>query len=205
MRTRLSLTFLSFRACLTSSGIATANGSLEFSLYYSACSLLAIQKDERDVRQVLAVKIGGLMYICYLIWYEIKSIIFSKWEYFKDVYNYNDFLLVVSYVLIFIFDALSLYREGLQILYSVTLMFCFFKSINLLRQFKGFNFLISMLLSVFKDLKYFIMLYSMVLAIYGIIFTILEIQPSTDDLDYYSGINLAGYIIMSFRASIGDF
>eukprot|EP00347_Sterkiella_histriomuscorum_P019929 403339764 len=63
---------------------------------------------------------------------------------------------------------------------------------------------VSMLKAVFMDLRYFIMLYVFVLIVYGLIFTLLKIKTSPDNIEY-EGINYFGYFIMAFRASTGDF
>ena len=62
----------------------------------------------------------------------------------------------------------------------------------------------SMIEAVFFDLKYFIALYSLVVILYAMIFTLLLSKPG-ETPDEYKGINLMGYFIMSFRSSMGDF
>ena len=73
-----------------------------------------------------------------------------------------------------------------------------------LRLINSFSFLVSMLLEVFLDLKYFISLYAIIILMYGLIFTLLKIKTSEEDTEY-QGINYFGYFIMAFRASTGDF
>ena len=79
-----------------------------------------------------------------------------------------------------------------------------FKLFFYLRVINGFSFLVSMLKEVFLDLKYFISLYAIVIIFYGLIFTLLRIKTSEDDIEY-EGISYFGYYIMAFRASTGDF
>ena len=64
-----------------------------------------------------------------------------------------------------------------------------------------------MLVEVFIDLRYFLAFYSFVNILFGLIFTLLEIPTSdgTSTEDYYNGFSLAGYYVMAFRASTGDF
>lgn len=64
-----------------------------------------------------------------------------------------------------------------------------------------------MLEAVFLDLKYFIAFYSIVVFIYSVIFTVL-LTSTTGGLmtmEEYDGIGLTGFLIMSFRTSLGDF
>ena len=64
-----------------------------------------------------------------------------------------------------------------------------------------------MLQSVFSDLGYFILLYALVIILYGLIFTLIGVQVASDSeyMAYYNGISNFGYFVMSFRTSIGDF
>eukprot|EP00347_Sterkiella_histriomuscorum_P020414 403337896 len=61
-----------------------------------------------------------------------------------------------------------------------------------------------MLKAVFLDLRFFIMLYAFVVIVYGLIFTLLKIKTSDENIEY-DGISYFGYFIMAFRASTGDF
>eukprot|EP00347_Sterkiella_histriomuscorum_P018008 403347138 len=63
---------------------------------------------------------------------------------------------------------------------------------------------VSMLKAVFMDLRFFIMLYAFVVIVYGLIFTLLKIKTSDENIEY-DGISYFGYFIMAFRASTGDF
>jgi hypothetical protein len=58
-----------------------------------------------------------------------------------------------------------------------------------------------MIKGVFKDLKYFLLFYMMVILLFSILF----LNLSLDLGDTYEGIGHAGYIITSIRASLGDF
>jgi hypothetical protein len=44
----------------------------------------------------------------------------------------------------------------------------------------------------------------MVIGLFGLMFSLLKIKSSDDD-DIYTGMSYAGYYIMAFRASTGDF
>ena len=91
-----------------------------------------------------------------------------------------------------------------NILYSITVIFLAIRLFSFLRLFSGFSFLVSMLKEVFYDLRYFISLYGIVVFLYGLIFTLLKIKTSDEDVEY-DGLSYFGYYIMAFRASMGDF
>jgi hypothetical protein len=58
-----------------------------------------------------------------------------------------------------------------------------------------------MLLTVFRDLKPFILFFGTVIAFFSIIFAILL----KDDLINYEGLGPVGYFIIAMRESIGDY
>ena len=64
-----------------------------------------------------------------------------------------------------------------------------------------------MLEAVFIDLRYFIAFYSIVILLYGGIFTLVlsTLSNGAMNMEEYEGIGLLGYLIMSFRTSMSDF
>ncbi|CDW88576.1 UNKNOWN [Stylonychia lemnae] len=71
-----------------------------------------------------------------------------------------------------------------------------------LRIYEGFSFLVQMLASVFKDLKYFLIFFIIFIIQFGIIFLVLF---KAQDIDEYNGMNKLAYFLMAFRISSGDF
>ena len=69
-----------------------------------------------------------------------------------------------------------------------------------LRTFDGFSFLVSMLKEVFLDLKHFLLFYTFIIIMFGLMFWVLQITAN----DYEGLIFPLGYIIMAFRESLGD-
>eukprot|EP00347_Sterkiella_histriomuscorum_P013718 403363632 len=161
--------------------------------------------DDRSLTQQLILKLVCISYFILQEVYEFRMIkrIGLK-EYFSDSWNIIDQALVVLYIVIVIIDTQSKIYEGVVVMQSVMLLILFVKLCELLRVFQGFSFQVTMLKAVFYDIRYFISLYSFVVIVYGLIFTLLKIKTSDENVEY-TGIDYFGYFIMSFRASMGDF
>eukprot|EP00347_Sterkiella_histriomuscorum_P001568 403371532 len=160
--------------------------------------------NEPRVQQVI-VKSVCWTYLIFLTYYEIKSMILQGFfSYFSEFFNYGDFAIIIVYMTTSILDLSQNEPQYIRILYSIVLVLSFIKLIAYLRLYKGFSFLVSMIEAVFFDLKYFIALYTLVVVLYAMIFTLLLSKPG-ETPEEYKGINLMGYFIMSFRTSMGDF
>eukprot|EP00347_Sterkiella_histriomuscorum_P007196 403349897 len=125
-------------------------------------------------------------------------------NYLSEFFNYGDLAIIATYMLTSILDIMDTVPVNISILYSILLILSFIKLTAYLRLYKGFSFLVSMIEAVFLDLKFFIALYSMVLALYAMIFTLLLAKPG-EVPEEYQGIGLIGFFVMSFRTSMGDF
>ncbi|CDW79046.1 serine threonine protein kinase [Stylonychia lemnae] len=166
---------------------------------------LVLYEDQRSIYQQWTVKIIGIFYILFQLQYEFKTILVQGvLNYLSEYWNYVDIFLILLYVGCGIIDLMHTNFQLERLLYSICLVFVFIKFFSYLRIFQGFSFLVQMLRAVFVDLKFFIALYGIVIVLYGLIFTILEIKADVDDSEY-QGISYFGYFIMSFRASTGDF
>ena len=80
-------------------------------------------------------------------------------------------------------------------------LLAFIKVTFFLRIFDGFSFLVQMISSVFDDLKYFLMFFSLFMTTFAVMISIL-INPG--DMKDYEDIGVFGYLAMAFRSSIGD-
>jgi len=121
-------------------------------------------------------------------------------EYLKDPWNIFDISLVVFYCLYVISNYANV-NENTRIGFNcAVLMLCFIKLNFFLRMFEGFSFLVSMLIAVFGDLKFFIIIFLMIIIEFGLLFTI--VVPASDA---YDRVGLLGYYLMSLRTSFGEF
>eukprot|EP00347_Sterkiella_histriomuscorum_P017795 403347964 len=159
---------------------------------------------ERDTVMLIIPKIFCLIYVILMERYEYKILKqVGLRKYFEDPWNYSDQVFALLYLACIIVDWIQGHDDAQQIMLSIMCFFVFTKLCSNLRVFKGFSFQMSMLKAVFFDIRYFILLYTFVIGMYGLIFTLLKIKANDDDT-YYEGISYLGFFVMSFRASIGD-
>ena len=83
----------------------------------------------------------------------------------------------------------------------VIIGFTFVKFLFFLRIFNQLSFLIQMLILVFKDLRWFLFFFVLVILFFTLFLAVLL----KDDLSSYDGIGPVGYFIIALRESIGDF
>eukprot|EP00347_Sterkiella_histriomuscorum_P000920 403374018 len=166
---------------------------------------VADEEDSRSTVQQLVLKLTCVGYLLLQEYYEFSMLRrIGIVEYTTDLWNIIDQAMTLLYFVIVIVDIQEIAYNGIVILHSVMLILVFIKLCEILRVFQGFSYQVSMLKAVFMDLRYFIMLYGFVLIVYGLIFTLLRIKTSSENIEY-EGINYFGYFIMAFRASTGDF
>eukprot|EP00347_Sterkiella_histriomuscorum_P003812 403362845 len=161
--------------------------------------------DSRSIIQQLVVKLTCVGYLLLQEYYELLMISRIGFvNYFNDLWNVVDQALTLLYFVIVIIDTQEITYNGIVIMHSCMLILIFIKLCEVLRVFQGFSYQVSMLKAVFMDLRFFIMLYAFVVIVYGLIFTLLKIKTSDENIEY-DGISQFGYFIMAFRASTGDF
>eukprot|EP00347_Sterkiella_histriomuscorum_P018376 403345736 len=135
------------------------------------------EQDSRSIIQQLVLKLTCIGYLLHQEYYELLMISRIGFvNYFNDLWNVIDQALTLLYFLIVIIDTQEITYDGI----------------------------VSMLKAVFMDLRFFIMLYAFVVIVYGLIFTLLKIKTSDENIEY-DGISYFGYFVMAFRASTGDF
>eukprot|EP00347_Sterkiella_histriomuscorum_P003632 403363541 len=157
--------------------------------------------DERNMIVLYISKAISLIVLIYFFIYEIKQALKQE-GYLKEIWNFFDYTLIVSYLLEIIIEAANPYHDSLAIIKVLVVCLTFLKISFFLRIYDGFSFLVSMMAAVFVDLKYFIGFFIIFILQFGIIFAILFDATSIDE---YSGIGIVGYFMMAFRTSSGDF
>ena len=140
--------------------------------------------------------------LLYFSYYEINSAIKQTIrEYIRDGWNFIDFSLISTYIAACCLYALGTFSNLNLLLNCAVVILAFIKATFFLRIFEGFSFLVPMMIGVFSDLKYFMMFFIFVIALFGILFSILLQETS----DTYNGISSVGNFMMVFRTSLGDF
>ncbi|CDW84948.1 UNKNOWN [Stylonychia lemnae] len=143
---------------------------------------------------------GGVL--IYFLIYEIQQIRVQKGEYFNDGWNYFDFSHILAFTTFCILDFTSESQEYLILIKILVIVLSFMKLFFFLRIYDGFSFLVQMMAGVFKDLKYFMMFFIIIILQFGMIFLVLF---QAKQIDEYNGINKLAYFLMAFRISSGDF
>ena len=150
----------------------------------------------------IADKVVGAFILAYFISYEIITFKNQGKDYMKQIWNYLDWIIFILYFTLFAIDILAYYDEYLyfadstaKILRTLLIFAVFFKYYFFLRIFKGFSFLVSMLLIVFRDLVYFLGLYILIIIQFGVMLSTLQ---NTNVDPNYSGINNFGYMLDAY-------
>ena len=114
---------------------------------------------------ICSITMGGVAFI------EFLQIIKEKLEYFKDLWNYFDVLLIISWYSLYLLRAYQNFEPivkddkllpdytseiiSMNMLRTAVVILSFIKIISYMRTFQGFASLIMMLRIVIHDLRYF--------------------------------------------------
>jgi hypothetical protein len=134
--------------------------------------------------------------------YELKTYSKNKKEYMSDLWNFFDFFLIAINLTIINLDFFYTYVTPQVILNTLMLLLIFTKICFYLRISDGFSFLVSMLIGVFADLKFFFLFYIIMLVMFTLIFLNLTLTLDENMSTVSGGF---GYLILAFRTSLGDF
>jgi hypothetical protein len=117
------------------------------------------------------------------------------------VWNYFDFFLILVNLFNICIEVLATMVTLELILKSIMMILIFIKICFFLRISDGFSFLVSMLIGVFTDLKFFFIFYIMILILFSLIFHTLRLTLD----DNMMKLSVFGYLVMAYRTSLGDF
>jgi hypothetical protein len=126
-----------------------------------------------------------------LIVYEGLQMKFSRREnlvqYMLEYYNINDCLLIVTYSTYLILSFVPINRNyeyecAIKSLQCLIVVFLFLKVYTLLRLFSNISFLVQMLISVFSDLFYFMMIFAVIIGGFTVLLeVILQSKANADE------------------------
>ncbi|CDW82015.1 wd-40 repeat protein [Stylonychia lemnae] len=182
-------------------------------IFYSTYSLQNTNQEQRaeDQRSEISqfnrilkiiTKIVCCLVLAFFSFEEVKQLLVQKGKYFKNGWNYFDFLHIITYVAFCIIEFTN-QSQDTQILIQITVIFLtFMKLLFFLRIYDGISFLIQMLVGVFKDLRYFLILFLIFILQFGMIFLVLF---KAGQIEEYNGVDKLAYFLMVFRISSGDF
>ncbi|CDW76701.1 UNKNOWN [Stylonychia lemnae] len=142
------------------------------------------------------------MVIMYFLIYELKQLNIQRGAYFQDGWNYFDFTHIAAFTIFSILDFITENQDNLILIKILVIILSFMKLFFFLRIYDGFSFLVQMMAGVFKDLKYFLSFFLIMILQFGMIFLVLF---KAEQIDEYNGVNKLAYFLMAFRISSGDF
>ncbi|CDW78457.1 wd-40 repeat protein [Stylonychia lemnae] len=151
--------------------------------------------------KISAKALCSIVLIFFLI-YEVKQIIAQKRSYFDDGWNYFDISHIAAFTTFCILDFTIEDSDNLILIKVLVIYLSFMKLFFFLRIYDGFSFLVQMMAGVFKDLKYFLSFFLIMILQFGMIFLVLF---KAEQIDEYNGVNKLAYFLMAFRISSGDF
>ena len=109
--------------------------------------------------------------------YEILQIKIDPAEYFKDIWNYLEVVGYLLYATSTFLDCLLVKPNDLiRIIWVLTVIFILIKLIYLVRVFKQFNFLVTMITNVVQEIGYFLVMFEMYLLTFAICFHIVDVD-----------------------------
>ena len=91
-------------------------------------------------------------------------------DYFSDLWNLFDFMLIFTNIVTIALSFMTSLLPALIISKCLLLVFTFIKLCFYMRISDGFSFLVSMLIGVFKDLKFFFFFYLIILIMFSLMF-----------------------------------
>ncbi|CDW74716.1 wd-40 repeat protein [Stylonychia lemnae] len=140
--------------------------------------------------------------LIYFLIYEVQQVIIQRGNYFDDGWNYFDFSHIASFTVYCILDFTAENQDNLILIKILVIILSFMKLFFFLRIYDGFSFLVQMMGGVFKDIKYFLSFFLIMILQFGMIFLVLF---KADSIEEYNGVNYFAYFLMAFRISSGDF
>ncbi|CDW78074.1 wd-40 repeat protein [Stylonychia lemnae] len=158
-------------------------------------------QDERNQWIMISNKILSILILLYFLMHEIKQAQLKD-GYLKELWNLFDFSLIFVYVFMNFIEFLTDYQNILIVLQILIVVLSFIKVNFFLRIYDNFSFLVTMISSVFADIKYFFGFFIIFIVQFGLILSILFQDQWIEEYDNISSIS---YFLMAFRISSGDF
>ena len=133
---------------------------------------------------------------------EITQLLFHKLEYFKSFWNLLDmFQLILSFTNVILNFANANY-QNINRTWSISVLILYFKLFYFLRIFFATGYLISMILEIVVDMKYFLWVLIISACAFGNSFWILGRNSESGN---FAGEEITDGFIFSYRMILGDF
>lgn len=166
------------------------------------------------------VELAILAFSLYFIQIEISQIVRAGLTYFNSIWNLIDLVPPLIQITILVLEingnldefkskskegdpSVELNRQVLATLMSITTLCLWLKFLYFFRIFESTGFLISAILGVIVDMKFFLLILLVALLAFGDSFKVMSLANSGDD-QFISG-GVAGAFFYSYRVALGDF
>mmetsp|Transcript_16574 Transcript_16574/g.25561 ORF Transcript_16574/g.25561 Transcript_16574/m.25561 type:complete len:191 (+) Transcript_16574:1498-2070(+) len=126
----------------------------------------------------------------------------DRLDYFIDIWNYieltGNFLFAVGAIRDIYEDEVS---DPTRMIVSMSVLLTLAKVVYLIRVFKQLNFLVTMFITVVKEISYFMILFTIFLITFAESFNVVEVDIST----YGRTPRVFAYVVTVLRLAMGDF
>ena len=145
--------------------------------------------------------IGGCL--LYPVFYDGRQMWKQGWRYLDDKWNYVDvFHLSMGYVNLVCQAFLDPFNVTCKLVIIIVILTCLIKQFFFMRVVMSFSYIVTMIISVIRDLTVFLTFYLILMVSFSMVFNII----SQNNSDEYSKVGSAvGNILTTMRLSLGDF
>lgn len=189
---------------------------LTFALIIVTICLLPYEQGTPQADWRLGINIvNTVIILAAVVSYEIRELLYSGFDYFKDSSNLTDCLFLFTFGSAVATDVIygtdykdmeaHPHKETCRILYAFLIVFSFLKGLFLLRVFNNISFIIKMLRRVGEELMPFIILFISFIVVDSLVIMTLGFDQTELQNDPYQGVYSIGYSLFMLRTSIGDF
>lgn len=150
-------------------------------------------------------KIINFFWILYLIYIEIRQVIFHKLAYFASFWNLIDLFTIITSLVVIILDSIPAVSYEAWIPWAaISLLFLWLKLFYFGRVFTSTAALIRMIIEITFDMRYFLVLMLVAVAGFANSFYILA-RNDTEADPVFTGNSYGEAFLYSYRTGMGDF
>ena len=156
---------------------------------------------DKDIKFFLNKLACAIVQLIFFI-YEIAQVRNEGSEYFEDFWNYFELTgMFLFFWAAYLDITLPFVTHQMRILFSQSVLMCLVKIVYLIRVFKQLNFLVTMIITVCKNIVFFMILFSIFLLTFAQCTMLMQV-----DISAYGRIpSLMAHFIAMLRCSMGDF
>ena len=151
----------------------------------------------------IIVAIVLILFVIYNAYYEVKQIIFYKLHYFKSFWNIVDLISITLNSFVCISEIAGLNDADLTTVTAVAVIFMWLKLFYFGRIFLHTASMVTMVIDITKDMKYFLIVFLLAVAGFGNCYLILARNDPGDEEN--TGSNYFRSFIYAYKQALGEF